>query len=139
MSQNEEAPPKLFEHCLSVFAKMKAEAKATQIEGVHALVYEGYLTRLFSELQLATPYYTSVMQRLRKMGCVKQLSRGGGSSPSRWELIEEPTFDTFDAAEQRRLLGHTKLGQVQAQVATLTKRVDDVEQMLARILDQEAS
>ena len=137
--QNEEVPPKLFEHCLSVFAAMKKNATAVQIEGQHALVYEGFLTRLFSDLQLATPYYTSVMQRLRRMQCVRQLSRGGGNSPSRWELIRDPEWDTFSTAEQKRLLGATKLGQLQGQVTSLNSRVQNLEDTMARILNQEAS
>src|ERR1700746_4209559 len=101
---NEEAPPRLFEHCLSVCAAMKSQAAPTTIEGQHALVYEGFLTRLFSELQLATPYYTSVMQRLRKMGCVRQLSRGGGNSPSRWELIKDPEGEGLEGEDNTRHL-----------------------------------
>jgi len=132
---NEEAPPRLFEHCLSVFAAMKRQAAPTTIEGQHALVYEGFLTRLFSELQLATPYYTSVMQRLRKMGCVRQLSRGGGNSPSRWELIKDPEWDVFAEAEQRRLQSSTKLGQLQGQVEALNRRVGDLEATLDRMLE----
>ncbi len=131
----EEAPPKLFEHCLSVFAAMKREASPTQIEGQHALVYEGFLTHLFSELQLATPYYTSVMQRLRRMQCVRQLSRGGGNSPSRWELIRDPEWDIFSEAEQKRLQGATKLGQLQGQVTSLNTRVQHLEDTMARILE----
>jgi hypothetical protein len=138
MSQMEEAPPRLYEHCLAVFARMKREAHPTQIEGIHALVYEGFLTRLFSELQLATPYYTSVMQRLKKMGCVRQLSRGGGNSPSRWELIKDPIWEDFEAAEQRRLQSATKLGQVQGQIADLNRRVIALEAKYDRLLGEEA-
>jgi uncharacterized protein YceH (UPF0502 family) len=116
---------------------MKREAHATTIEGEHALVYEGFLTRLFNQLELATPYYTSVMQRLRKMGCVRQLSRGGGNAPSRWELIKDPAWDDFDVAEQRRLREVTKLGQLQGQVASLNTRVAALEEMMDRLLGQE--
>jgi hypothetical protein len=131
----EGAPPKPFEHCSAVFERMKKEAKATQIEGQHALVYEGFLTRLFNDLQLATPYYTSVMQRLRKMGCVRQLSRGGGNSPSRWELIKEPDWESFEAAEQKRLRGDTKFGQLQGEVSSLNTRVAELEDKVARMLE----
>ena len=130
MTMTEEAPPRLFEHCLRVFERMKSEAEATKIEGQHALVYEGFLTHLFQDLELATPYYTSVMQRLRKMRCVRQLSRGGGNSPSRWELIKDPDWDTFEGSEQRRLRTDTKLGQVQQQVTEMNRRLLIVEEQL---------
>jgi hypothetical protein len=116
---------------------MKKEAHPTQVEGVHALVYEGFLTRLFNQLELATPYYTSVMQRLRRMGCVRQLSRGGGNSPSRWELIKDPVWDDFEVAEQRRLQSTTKLGQLQGQVTSLNTRVQALEGQMRRILGEE--
>jgi len=114
---------------------MKRESHATQIEGVHALVYEGFLTRLFSDLQLATPYYTSVMQRLKKMGCVKQLSRGGGNSPSRWELIKDPVWEDFEIADQRRLRSATKLGQLEGQVTALNTRLTNLEDQMRRLLE----
>jgi hypothetical protein len=52
-----------------------------------------------------TTYFTgnsSVLQRLQRMGCIKQLSRGGGSARSRWELLKDPDFDDFDAADDKR-------------------------------------
>jgi hypothetical protein len=137
LTVSEEAPPKLFEHCLVVFGQMKREARPTQIEGQHALVYEGFLTRLFGQLSLATPYYTSVMQRLRKMGCVRQISRGGGNAPSRWELIKDPTWEEFEAAEHHRLRRDTQLGQLQGQVADLNARVHKLEEIVGLMVDQE--
>jgi len=136
LTELSDAPPKLFEHCLSVFAAMKKEAQPTLIEGEHALVYEGFLTRLFSQLQLAVPYYTSVMQRLRRMGCVRQLSRGGGNAPSRWELLKDPDLDDFESAETRRIQGSTKIGQLQGQVSALNQRVASLEERLGRITEE---
>ena len=133
-SPAEEAPPRLFEHCITVFGRMKTTSLPTQIEGQHALVYEGFLTRLFGELGLATPYYTSVMTRLKKMGCVKQLSRGGGNSPSKWELIKEPDWELFEATEQLRSHPDTKIGQLQGQVASLNTRVAALEELVERMV-----
>jgi len=137
LQEEQTAPPKLYEHCLTVFAQMKLEAKPTAVEGAHAFVYEGFLTRLFNKLSLATPYYTSVMQALRKMGCVKQLSRGGGASPSKWELLQEPTLDLFTSSMTKRLHDNTKLGQLTQQVGDLNVRLTDVEDILSAITDQE--
>jgi hypothetical protein len=119
---------------------MKLEAKPVEVEGTHAFVYEGFLTRLFNKLSLATPYYTSVMQCLRKMGCVKQLSRGGGASPSKWELLQEPTVELFTATQARKLHDNTWRGQMQQQVSDLRDRLDDVEEMVAAMTEvKEAS
>jgi hypothetical protein len=115
---------------------MRQESKPQKVEGVPTLVYEGYLTRLFGELEMATPYYTTVMRCLKAMNCVRQLSRGGGSSPSRWELVNDPDFDTFDLIEQKRLKTNTKLGQVQDSTAILTKRVNELEQKLNQHLQE---
>src|ERR1700755_1130274 len=122
-AEEQSAPPKLYEHCVTVFAQMRKEATATQVEGSHALVYEGFLTRLFNKLSLATPYYTSVMQALRKMGCVKKLSRGGGAPPSKWELLQEPTVELLNNAQAKKLVDNSWRGQMTQQVHDLNERV----------------
>jgi hypothetical protein len=137
--EEQSAPPKLYEHCVTVFEQMREEATPAQVEGTHALVYEGFLTRLFNKLSLATPYYTSVMQALRKMGCVKQLSRGGGASPSKWELLQEPTVELFTNAQAKRLVDNSWRGQVTQQLHDITERVGDLEEILAAITEQKAS
>jgi len=138
--EEQSAPPRLYEHCLTVFEQMRTEAKPAAVEGAHALVYEGFLTRLFNRLSLATPYYTSVMQALRKMGCVRQLSRGGGASPSKWELLTEPTIELFTGAQVKKLHDNTWRGQMQQQVSDLRDRLDDVEEMVAAMTEvKEAS
>jgi hypothetical protein len=130
---SDEAPPALFTHCSRVFERMRSEAKPQRVEGVACLVYEGYLTRLFNELEMATPYYTTVMRCLKAMNCVKQLSRGGGSSQSRWELINDPDFEAFDAIEQKRLKNNTQMGQVKDQTHILVKRVNELEGRVAML------
>jgi hypothetical protein len=124
---SDEAPPALFTHCCTVFEKMRQQSKPMKVEGQATLVYEGYLTRLFNELDMATPYYTTVMRCLKAMNCVKQLSRGGGSSPSRWELVNDPDFDVFDVIEQKRLRTNTQMGQVKDTTAIHTKRINELE------------
>lgn len=99
MSSTDEKPPaKLWEHVLTVFAAMQRQATSQMLDGKHALVYTGHTTQLFRDVGLATPYYTSVMRTLKQMGCVRQLSRGGGSAASRWELLDDPDLETFEVA-----------------------------------------
>jgi hypothetical protein len=134
-----QAPPKTFEHCMVVFESMRKASAPAVIEGKHALVYEGFLTRLFAELHLATPYYTKVMRLLKEMECVRQLSRGGGNSPSRWELLKEPDPDAFDAADGTRVKTQTKLGQALDSTVILAKRVDDLEMKVDLLIEERAS
>jgi hypothetical protein len=101
-------------------------------------VYEGFLTRLFADHNLATPYYTTVMRRLKQMSCVRQLSRGGGNSPSKWEMLEEPTWEKFEQYEERRFQQNTKLGQTMDGVKSLATRMSDVEVRLAVLEGKEA-
>jgi len=76
---------------------MKDKAKLVEYEGSEVLVYEGFLTKLFTEVRLSTPYYTSVMNELMHMDCCRQLRRGGGSSPSTWLIVQAPTVTLWDA------------------------------------------
>jgi hypothetical protein len=118
---------------------MKRDSKPQSLEGHHALVYEGFLTRLFQDLSLATPYYTTVMRRLRTMGCVQQLSRGGGNSPSRWELVTEPTWEKFEEFENKRFQNNTKLGQVIDMANQLAKRVTILESTVEQLTRENTS
>jgi hypothetical protein len=72
--------------------RVQADGETTMV------VYEGMFTKLVIEdLGLPTPYYTSVRRKLLDMGCIRQLRRGGGTAPSQWELLREPTADLWDA------------------------------------------
>lgn len=128
MTEVESAPPKLFEHVCRVFEAMRREAKPALIAAQHALVYEGHTTKLFRDLGLATPYYTSVLQRLQSMGCIKQLSRGGGSATSRWELLKDPEFGDFEQAAGAKQ--KNRLTVVESQVNTMDERLEAVEEAL---------
>ena len=124
-STDEDQPPvKLWEHVNVVFAAMQKQAKSEQVNGKHALVFTGHTTRLFRELQLATPLYSSVLQRLKQMGCIRQLSRGGGSAASRWELITDPDLEIFERVQSQNRQSS------QPTVASLAQRLEKVEKLL---------
>ena len=132
------APPKVFQHLCTVFEAMKKESFFVSMtdsgEESGGTVWEGFLTKLFQSLRLPQPYYTSVMKRLKKMGCVQQLSRGGGSAPSRWELIEEPTLELFFATEERKVVGATRFGALEQRIGDLNTRVTQLETHLETLL-----
>lgn len=131
---DDDAPPALFEHCRRVYAAMLDEARALapndnpdENEDV-IIVYEGFLTKLIThQLNLSVPYYTSVRTALIRMGCVRQMRRGGGSSPSQWEMIYEPTLEAFLKAEPPKSPKQTKAGATEQQIVALARRVSDLE------------
>jgi hypothetical protein len=137
------APPKLFEHVCRVFGEMKNNAIAVNLQDGdgtrHAFVWEGHTTRLFRALELPSPYYTSVLGRLETMGCIAQLSRGGGTAVSRWELLDDPELEPFmnaESASKGRKGRKTKLQQHDQMLLDLSKRLADIETRLGM---QEAS
>ena len=156
------APPALFDHCVNTYRAMLARAKTVvsapimspdlndlEAEAAETLlsddptvgsivVYEGFFTALLrDELHLSVPYYTSVRRKLIEMGCARQLKRGGGNSPSQWELICEPTLELFTASEAQKKTakGKDTLAMVQDQVLQLIRRVSVLEQSVEAIQD----
>jgi len=142
--------PILFDHCKAVYRAMfdraekryadeplnaggPAEIAALGNDNQDAmLVYEGHLTRLFTELRLSVPYYSSVTKELKRMGCIRQLRRGGGNSPSQWELIQEPTEELYKIGT-RNDPPKTIVGQMQQQLNSVNNRLLRVEQALGLV------
>lgn len=147
----ESAPPALFEHCVNTYKEMLRQAKSVvtvspgdpnALEGSddeedragQIIVYEGYFTQLVtSKLNLSVPYYTAIRKTLLEMGCIRQLKRGGGTSPSQWELIYEPTFEAFQSAKPKKASKQTKDAMIQEQLDTLSTRVSDLEDLMEDI------
>lgn len=93
----EAAPAALLGHCTSVYEEMEAQSRVITAEQVEMLVYEGKLVELVTvHVGLSVPYYTKVTQALKGMGCARQMRRGGGNSPSQWQLLHAPTVERFD-------------------------------------------
>jgi hypothetical protein len=94
-------------------------------------IYEGHLTKLFAELGLAVPYYTEVMQDLKKMRCVEQISRGGGKALSKWQLIQSPTEELYSDSKARPIQSgasptHLTNQQLQQQIRDLNRQIQDL-------------
>jgi hypothetical protein len=124
----------MFEHCVRVYAKMNSEAIEIGEQG--ELVWEGHTTALFRELELSSPYYTSVMKMLKGMGCVVQIRRGGGNSVSRWQLNYEPDEAAFNVVDSRLVVRQGSLAAAQQQIRDLTKRVTELEAAVAVLSDR---
>lgn len=137
----ENVAPALYEHSVNVFNAMRERAQVDQLTTggeEQGLVYEGFLTKLFSDdLGLSVPYYTTVMRQLRRMGCVTQLRRGGSSTPSRWQLLEEPTIEAFISDHDRsssKVQRKSRLDSVEQQNRDLASRINDLESQVDQLL-----
>lgn len=93
------AVPALLKHTKTVYDAMKAAS--VEVDG--NVIYEGFLTKLFTECGLSVPQYTPVMRELMRMDCVLQLKRGGGPSPSQWQLLQSPDEELYEANHARRI------------------------------------
>lgn len=120
----------LYDHSQQLYNAMLAQAEEVEGENGPMMVYEGYLTRLVSDLHFSVPYYSKLRNHLIRMGCIVQLRRGGGSAPSKWELIREPDQQGFaDAADLRRP-GRDKFAALEQQIKDLNERVNVIEKAL---------
>lgn len=150
--QDDDPPPTLFLHCVHAYAKMFEQAKGVAVDAIdsggfengqeqlvdYILVWEGMLTRLITnELNLSVPYYSSVTKALKRMGCITQLRRGGGSAPSQWQIHHEPVLDTFMSGVPKK--DHKpvdKYSMVLAQIMELNNRVLKLEGILEQVLKE---
>jgi hypothetical protein len=123
-------PSALYEHCLRVYGTMEKEAVHETIvleDGtkLEVLMWTGALTKVFGRLELSTPYYTHVMDHLKRMDCVEQYRRGGGSTPSKWVLHREPTPDLFENAEYHRPTSNkVRMDIIEQRIRDLNKKID---------------
>lgn len=128
-----EAPPALFEHCCRVYEAMRQEAAPQGERGV--MVYEGFLTRLITvKLNLSVPYYTTIRKQLIRMGCIRQLKRGGGTAASQWELIYEPTEEAFFRAVDVKPKPETKVDLLSKQVNDLSNDVSELQIQMEQVI-----
>lgn len=129
----DELMPALFEHCVRTYKTMFAQAETRISDEGSMVVYEGFITKLVTtELNYSVPYFTSIRRALLRMGCIRQLKRGGSTTPSQWEMVTEPTREAF-------LKGRTiKSGIVQAasganKPAMLDTRMTDLEKRMYKV------
>lgn len=140
-------PLTLYVHCLNTYNKMfENSRRVTSTEGSpiaddqyddSMIVYEGMLTHLIiQDLGLSTPYYTKVTRALKGMGCIRQLSRGGGTAKSQWELMRTPTEALFNQAMPPKVKVD-KYAMLEGQIATLSSRISELEEVLHNITRRE--
>lgn len=128
--------PQNYNYCCKVYELMEAEQVPVKADdGSLMRVWEGFFTKLITErLQLSVPYYSAIRGHLIRMGCIKQLRRGGGSSPSQWELLRPPSEALWHSAPVRK--GHVTSRQEMSdsQINDLTKRMSRMEENFAILM-----
>src|SRR6476659_932956 len=133
---DEETTPALFEHCHRTYQRMLELAEKKSFDGGaggEGMVYEGFLTKLITEdLNLSTPYFTHVTGALKRMGCIKQLRRGGSSSGSQWLLVESPTVEKFEKQLLVRKKEAPKYA-TEGQFAALQQQLTAINQRVSRL------
>jgi|SRR5262245_43065976 len=135
--------PALFEHACRVYEEMRRTAvpwkDAQPVDGVQPYVYEGHLTTLFRKLALSVPYYTSIKNQLAGMGCIEQLRRGGGSTPSKWVLWHEPELEAWKEFAPTKSRRGNATQMMQGQIKDLSDRVSKLEGQVEYLMDYVAT
>jgi hypothetical protein len=130
----------MFDHCKRVYDRMLSESQ--DFNGV--ILYEGHLTKLFTQMNFSVPYYSMVTRKLKDMGCIRMLRRGGGGSLSQWEMLTEPTPEAFKVTLTAAQRGKgsergNKTGQeldaLKQQIRDLTSRMNMVEDALRQLVN----
>lgn len=118
------------------------EDDALKVAG-EGLIYTGYFSVLVQQdMNLPVPYYTEIKGSLVRLGCIEQLHRGGGKTPSVWKLYFPPEPHLFEQSrlqngvQRRRPASITRLEQ---SILLLNNRLLEVEKVVARLLKEVSS
>jgi hypothetical protein len=122
--------PAVYMHAANIYDRMVQESQMVEIEGQSVNIWEGFTTALFEEAGLAVPYYTSVLQLLKSMGCIQQYRRGGGTSASQWLLLRAPDQATYERHRGQTGRRQTKPRPEEQRWRDLTKRLERCERAL---------
>jgi hypothetical protein len=125
---------KMFEHCRTVYEGMLA----VSAEGNGTHVYRGFLSTLIHrELGLPLSYYTEIKGVLEQLGCIEQVKRGGGTTPSEWKLYGPPDpylFEQIRGPTQRRRAG--SISMMEQSILSLNTRLIEVERQVALLIEE---
>lgn len=111
MKVGDTKPSTAYQHCIKVYDWMLQNSKEYVVDDSEELdrtlrlrTYEGALSKDFADpdkIGLSVPYYTLIMAKLKAMGCVELIRRGGGGRASLWQLNWPPTEDLYNSTEDR--------------------------------------
>lgn len=140
--RKDDTPAALYLHCVNTYEGMLRDAKSVKNTrtGEDEIIWEGMLVNFItSKMNLSVPYYTTITRALKRMGCVEQLKRGGGTAPSQWRLLEAPTLSAYESATPRKTSARSidKYEVLQQQLNVLSRRVLSLETILENIIQEE--
>lgn len=119
-----DAPPVLWEYAEQTYQAMLERAGRVD----EKLVYEGFISRMIiEELKFPVPSYGKILYVLRQMGCIEQLKRGGGPTPSKWVLWKTPTLEDFN-----KVHGPVR-SKYETQVSRMEQRIDDLTRQIGGV------
>lgn len=127
--------PAMFTHCETVYNELLK--RAVPDDASDSFVYTGFLTKLFQDVRLSSPYFSKVMRALTEMDCTRQLRRGGGGSTSTWMLIQPPTPSLYEVYANSASTQTTRRGgsdSQQQQVRDLNARVGKLEAIVTQLV-----
>lgn len=126
MAGESEVVSTLYGHCVQAYNIMYSESEYDKNSDMR--IWEGMLTALITkQMNLSTPYYSSITKTLKAMGCIVQLRRGGGTAASTWRLMKAPSLEAFtDAGTVGRMNRPSKQMMLQEQVNALNNKVGEL-------------
>jgi hypothetical protein len=124
----------LLTHSINAYEEMLKTAR--RVDG--KLIWTGFTTHLIrDELNLPGPYYTQVMNALKRMGCLEQLQRGGSSTQSKWLMLCKPTEKLFNSAPMRVTHQTSRLYMLEQRVNDVNTRLSNIEALLQQGLEMD--
>lgn len=126
---SKEDTPVLFKHCITLYGAMREEA--TDV-GDDQHLWEGALVQKVDQV-IGAGYYSTVVNALKKMGCIAMRRRGNVARPSQWYMLGEPTLESFHSAS----VGYASTGAAATRneqiVKDLNNRVTALEREMERM------
>lgn len=122
--------PQLLQEVLLVWDFMKKTSTQTK-EG---LIYRGALsTELHTAGIVPRTKYAHVVGKLRAMGCIRQMRRGGGPQPSLWLLMVTPTEDLYYSTAHKPDTRSGSRGPAAVVIRELDRRTKDLETRVTKL------
>lgn len=131
-SEPDSGMPVLYEQICALWSAME-DLSEERKEGIF---YEGALTKLFQDLGISPGSYTPITKRMIAMKCADRVRRGGGGSPSLWQLFHEPTIEAFRESMGKGYVTkeRARIEVLETQIQSLSQRLSTLEHQVGTIL-----